>query len=99
VDLCVAPRWRGGGVASHMLAWVDALARASGIPFVVLFAQDRRLYERNGYRHAASPLRWAMIHEHRLTGIAEQPLAELMVKSVAGAPWPEGVIDLLGHQF
>lgn len=99
VDLCVAPRWRGCGVASRMLDWLEALARESGIPFLVLFAQDRRLYERNGYRHAGNPLRWAKIHEHRLTGVAEEPLAELMVKSVAGAPWPEGVVDLLGHQF
>ena len=99
VDLCVSPPWRGRGVASQMLAWVESLAQANRIPFLVLFAQDGRVYERNGFRHACNPLRWAKIHEHQTIGVAEEPLVELMVKPVGTVPWPGGTIDLLGHQF
>ena len=99
VDLCVSPESRRNGLATQMLKWLDSHAAAFSIPFVVLFAQDRRLYERNGYFHASNPLRWTMIHDHESTGIDEQPLEELMVKEVTGEPWPTGLVDLLGHQF
>jgi len=99
IDLCVSAAWRGHGVGSRMLAQVESLAREKHVPFLVLFARDHRLYERNGFFHASNPLRWAKIHEHQITGIAEEPLEELMVKPVGAAAWPEGLIDLLGHQF
>lgn len=99
VDVCVSAPWRGRGVASQMLAWVESLARANRIPFLVLFAEKHRVYERNGFHHASNPLRWTKIHEHQTIGIAEEALAELMVKAVGAAPWPDGTIDLLGHQF
>jgi predicted N-acetyltransferase YhbS len=99
VDLCVSKACRGRAIATRMLSGVEALAREKGIPFLVLFAQDRRLYERSGFLHASNPLRWVKIHEHQITGVAEEPLEELMVKAVGGVAWPGGLIDLLGHQF
>ena len=82
-----------------MLTWVEGLARQSGVPFVVLFAVDPRLYHRNGFSHESNTLRWVKIHEHEIIGVAEEPLAELMVKPVGAERWPTGTIDLLGHQF
>ena len=82
-----------------MLSWVNARAERFEIPFLMLFAQDRRLYERCGYSHATNPLRWTMIADHESTGIDEQPLDELMIKPVGREPWPTGLVDLLGHQF
>jgi predicted acetyltransferase len=98
-DLCVAAPSRRRGVASQLLASVEAMAREHRICFLLLFARDRRLYERNGFVHAPNPLRWVKIHENEITGIAEQPLDELMVKAVGRERWPSGTIDLLGHQF
>ena len=99
VDLCVASARQGQGIASRMLAWVESLAREAGVPFLVLFAHDRRVYEACGFSHASNVLRWAKIDEHRILGVGEEPLEELMVKPVGDEPWPRGTIDLLGHQF
>lgn len=99
LDVCVSPLARGRGVASSMLEHVRLLAVASDIEFLMLFATDRRLYERNGYRHEDNVLRWPMIDEHRVIGIDEQPLDELMIQPVGTRPWPTGLIELLGHQF
>jgi predicted acetyltransferase len=82
-----------------MLAQVESLARERHVPFLVLFARDHRLYERNGFSRAPNPLRWVKIHEHQIIGVAEEPLQELMVKPVGAVAWPEGLVDLLGHQF
>lgn len=99
LDVCVASDARGRGVASAMLEHVEALGRDHAIDFLMLFATDHRLYERNGYRHEDNVLRWSMIDEHKTLGIDEQPLDELMIKPIGARPWPAGPIDLLGHQF
>ena len=65
----------------------------------MLFAQDPRVYGRNGFRRATNPFRWVKIHEHQIIGIGEEPLEEAMVKEVGSRPWPNGLIDLLGYQF
>jgi GNAT superfamily N-acetyltransferase len=99
IDLCVAEAHRGRGTATQMLRWVEALARETSVPFLMLFAQDRRLYNRNDFIHGTNPLRWVKIHEHEIIGIGEEALAELMVKAVGEKAWPEGHVDLLGYQF
>jgi predicted N-acetyltransferase YhbS len=99
VDLCVRASCRGQGVASRMLAWVDALARRHNVDFLMLFAHDPRLYERNGFARAGNVLRWTKVHEHRTLGIGEEPLEELMVKPAGARAWPDGPVDLLGYQF
>lgn len=99
IDLCVDPATRRQGTATRMLEHIEQLAIDSSIEFLMLFAQDRRLYERAGYRHASNPLRWLKIHEHQTYGIAEEPLDELMIKPATTRPWPGGLVDLLGYQF
>lgn len=100
VDLCVAASHRSRGVGSALLGEVERLARECAVDYVVLFADDHRVYLANGYRVAANPCRWVMIDEHRTLGIADRPLADcFMVKPVAGPDWPDGEVDLLGHVF
>jgi GNAT superfamily N-acetyltransferase len=99
IDLCVAPDARGRGVAGRLLDRVEQLGSAGGVEFLVLFATDRRLYERHGYRRADNPLRWLRIDEHASLGIGEEAVDELMVKPLTTRPWPEGPVDLLGYLF
>jgi GNAT superfamily N-acetyltransferase len=100
VDLCVAPECRSQGTASALLRHVEELAGELGVDYIVLFADDERLYRSNGYTRAGNVCRWVMIDEHRTIGIREETLAHcLMYKSVGGRPWPSGTIDLLGHVF
>lgn len=98
VDVCV--RDRGRGVATSLLTEVTALAGARGVDFIVLFADDDRLYVRNGWVPATNPLTWVKINDHRTLGLAENEVLEsLMVKPLTARPWPIGDVDLLGPVF
>jgi GNAT superfamily N-acetyltransferase len=100
VDLCVRDSERSRGLASRLLAEVTRLASSCGMDFVILFADDDRLYTRNGWARAANPCSWLKIHEHTTIGLAAaEDTGALMVKKTGQRPWPEGVVDLLGHLF
>jgi len=100
VDLCVRASERSRGLAGRLLADVTELARSCGIDFVVLFADDGRLYTRNGWAGADNPCSWVKIHDHTTLGLAAaQNTHSLMVKAIGRHPWPEGDVDLLGHLF
>jgi GNAT superfamily N-acetyltransferase len=100
VDLCVRESERSRGLAGHLLAEVTQLAGSCGMDFVILFADDDRLYTRNGWHRAANPCTWLKIHEHATLGVATaQDTGALMVKSIGQQAWPEGEVDLLGHVF
>jgi hypothetical protein len=68
--------------------------------FIILFADDSRLYDRNGWARAANPCTWLKINGHRTLGLAiTQDTDALMVKAIGARAWPEGDVDLLGHLF
>jgi hypothetical protein len=87
-------------LAGRLLADVTELARSCGMHFVILFADDGRLYARNGWVPAANPCSWVKIHDHTTLGLATaQDTGSLMVKKIGHQSWPEGEVDLLGHLF
>ncbi len=99
IDLCVRADRRGAGVASGMLRHLESLGREHEIGFIILFADDDRLYSRNGFRRPGNRLVWTKIDEHRTLGIGNDVLDELMIKEIGSRTWPDGPIDLLGYQF
>jgi GNAT superfamily N-acetyltransferase len=100
VDLCVRGSGRSRGLAGRLLAEVTQFARACGIDFVILFADDERVYTRNGWERAANTCTWLKIHEHTTLGVATaEDTGALMVKKTGRHAWPEGDVDLLGHLF
>jgi GNAT superfamily N-acetyltransferase len=100
VDLCVRGPERSRGLAGTLLAEVTQLAGSCGMDFVILFADDDRLYTRNGWARAANPCTWLKIHEHATLGVATaEDTGALMVKKTGQRDWPEGEVDLLGHVF
>jgi GNAT superfamily N-acetyltransferase len=100
VDLCVRKSERSRGLAGKLLAEVTELARACGMDFVLLFADDDRLYTRNGWARAGNPCSWLKIHDHTTLGLATaENTNSLMVKAIGQKAWPEGEVDLLGHLF
>ena len=99
-DLCVRESERSRGLAARLLAEVTQLARASELDFVILFADDDRLYTRNGWARAANPCTWVKIDDHTTLGLAmAQDTKALMVKATGQQAWPDGDVDLLGHLF
>lgn len=100
VDLCVTDSERSRGLAARLLAEVTEFARSCGMAFVVLFADDDRLYTRNGWARVTNRCSWVRIHDHATLGIARQEdTGAMMVKAVGEQAWPEGDVDLLGHLF
>jgi len=99
-DLCVRESERSRGLAARLLAEVTGLARACELDFVILFADDDRLYTRNGWARAANPCTWVKIDDHTTLGLAvAQDTKALMVKATGQQAWPGGDVDLLGHLF
>jgi GNAT superfamily N-acetyltransferase len=100
VDLCVRDSERSRGLGGRLLAEVTRFAGSCGMDFVILFADDDRLYTRNGWARAANPCSWLKIHEHATLGLATaEDTGALMVKQIGQHAWPEGEVDLLGHLF
>ena len=100
VDLCVTGPERSRGLAGRLLAEVTQLACSCGMDFVILFADDDRVYTRNGWVRAANPCSWLKISEHTTLGLATaEDTGALMVKKTGQQAWPEGEVDLLGHLF
>ncbi len=100
VDLCVLPGERSHGLAARLLAEVTEFARSCAMDFVILFADDDRVYTWNGWARAANPCTWVKIHEHTTLGLARAAqTGALMVKAIGARAWPEGEVDLLGHVF
>jgi GNAT superfamily N-acetyltransferase len=100
VDLCVTESERSRGLAARLLAEVTGFARRCGMAFVVLFADDHRLYARNGWARVTNRCSWVRIDEHVTLGLARQAdTGAMMVKAVGEQAWPEGDVDLLGHLF
>jgi GNAT superfamily N-acetyltransferase len=100
VDLCVDGSERSRGLASMLLAEVTEFARACAMAFVILFADDDRLYARNGWTHASNRCTWLKIDNHTTLGLAcRVDPGVMMVKAVGNQAWPAGDVDLLGHLF
>ena len=100
VDLCVAPSHRGRGLGATLLTALEDRCRAAPCDFVVLFADDPRLYARAGYTRATNHCTYWAIDEHRSLGLREHPLDDCMwIKPLHQRPWTDGPVDLLGTVF
>ena len=100
VDLCVSQSQRSRGLAGRLLTEVTGLARSCGMAFIVLFADDDRLYARNGWARVTNRCTWVRIDEHVTLGLARHAdTGAMMVKVLGEHAWPDGEVDLLGHLF
>jgi N-acetylglutamate synthase-like GNAT family acetyltransferase len=101
VDLCVSQPERSRGIATRLLTELTADAEERDIDFLLLFADDPRLYDRHGFVSVDNRCSWLKIDEHTTRGLAvnESLDGAMLVRSVAGRSWPAGDVDLLGHLF
>jgi hypothetical protein len=100
VDLCVRESQRSRGQAGRLFAEVTELARSCGMAFIVLFADDDRVYASHGWARVTNRCSWVRIDDHVTLGLARQEdTGAMMVKALGEQAWPEGDVDLLGHLF
>jgi GNAT superfamily N-acetyltransferase len=100
IDLCVSLSYRSQKIATKLLQQIEELGKMGKIDFIVLFADDYRLYAENGYQQVTNICRWMKIDEHQIIGIGEKSMADcMMVKQLGDKKWQNGLVDLLGYLF
>jgi GNAT superfamily N-acetyltransferase len=100
IDLCVRSFYRSHGIRSELLKRVEVFALRSNSDFIILFADDDRIYAKHGYQHTDNPCRWLRINEHATLGVAEEPVDDaLMYKRIGAINWRLGVLALLGYLY
>lgn len=100
VDVCVTPGERSRGLAAELLSEVTQLAQDCEVDFIVLFADDARLYAANGWTPVTNRCSWVKIDDHCTLDLARrQDIGAMMVKVIGERVWPPGDVDLLGHLF
>lgn len=100
IDLCVDPKWRKRGLASKLLESAIKLGQEGSIDFLLLAADDHRLYIEHGFVSISVKCTWLRIDEFKSYGVATERLDNvLMVLKVGQRDWPEGPLDMLGYLF
>jgi len=100
IDFCVDESQRNQGIGTDMLNELTVFAKSKQVDFIILMADDSRIYLDNGFKHVPNvPSSWLRIHEYKNLGIAFEHLDELYIKPVSQKHWPEGHVDWLGYMF
>ncbi|WP_422526067.1 GNAT family N-acetyltransferase [Serratia fonticola] len=99
IDLCVHQDYRGNKLAGDLLAIAERVS--SNRDFVILMADDNRLYRINGYLSLTNAnSKWLAIDALHSHSVIQRDLSEIfMYKAMKNRLWPKGKIDLLGYLF
>ncbi|MCK6257388.1 GNAT family N-acetyltransferase [Fictibacillus sp. KIGAM418] len=101
IDLCVIKGYRSRGLGSMLLSEIDKSCQNKSIDFLLLFADDKNLYLKNGYRSVENKCKWLKIDNEKQStlGIGFEVINELMIKETGNKKWEYGDIDLLGYLY
>ena len=99
VDFCVKEQYRGKGVGSSMLVYLDQYAKDKQVDFVILISEIGTIYSKCGYNNVPAEHTWLKVHEHKNYGVGQERIDEFYVKAVGKKEWPKGVVDWLGYMF
>ncbi|MFF2290143.1 hypothetical protein [Peribacillus butanolivorans] len=71
------------------------------IDFLLLFADNKTLYLKNGYKLVTNKCKWLKIdHVSQITrDIGYEVIEGLMIKEVGKSGWQEGDLDFLGYLY
>jgi predicted acetyltransferase len=84
IDLCVTKGYRSNGIGSWLLSKIEKFSEKKLIDFLLLFADNKNLYLKNGYKSVENKCKWLKIdHENqRAFGIGNEVINEVMVKEL-----------------
>ncbi|WP_342599859.1 GNAT family N-acetyltransferase [Psychrobacillus sp. FSL H8-0483] len=101
IDLCVSRESRTKGIASLLLSEIDKYCVKKDIDFLLLFADNKTLYLKNGYKSVKNKCKWLKIDDRNQTilGIGYEEISELMIKKIGMNEWTEGDLDFLGYLY
>ncbi|MEK4484315.1 GNAT family N-acetyltransferase [Psychrobacillus sp. FSL H8-0484] len=101
IDLCVSRESHAKGIASLLLEEIDKYCEKKDIDFLLLFADNKTLYLKNGYKSVKNKCKWLKIDDRNQTilGIGYEESSELMIKKIGMNEWTEGDLDFLGYLY
>lgn len=100
VDLCIADTHQRNKLATRMLEELEQLGKECHIDFIILLAQFHPFYDSNGFKSANNNCKWLLIQNNKSLGVINRKIDQaLMVKSLSGKSWPDGLVDFMGHIF
>ncbi|MBM7618534.1 putative acetyltransferase [Bacillus tianshenii] len=101
IDLCVTKEYRSNGLGSLLLSEIEKFSENKLIDFLLLFADNKNLYLKNGYRSVENKCTWLKINNEnqRIIGIGIEVINELMIKELGNVKWQNGELDLLGYLY
>ncbi len=99
-DICVDTDYQHQKVGSSLIKKLEKLGKKNKVDFMLLMADDHQLYLKNDFEIISNTCRWLMINEHQTLGVGHRKIEDcIMVKSLNGKTWGNGLIDFLGHIF
>jgi len=100
IDLCVADAHRGKGIGTQLLQSVDNQYKAKA-DFILLFADEHKVYLNNGFQLANNKVTWLGIDEGKTIGVISKNMGDcLMYKPIKqGATWTEDDLDMMGYLY
>ncbi|MEH7308691.1 GNAT family N-acetyltransferase, partial [Neobacillus drentensis] len=92
---------RAKGIASLLLSEIDKYCEKKDFDFLLLFADNKTLYLKNGYKSVKNKCKWLKIDDRNQTilGIGYEERSELMIKKIGINEWTEGDLDFLGYLY
>lgn len=99
-DLCVDPEYQQHNIASGILDRLENLADRRNIPFLVLSAGAVDFYSKKGFVARENECKWLFIQGFQTLGVVTRDIpGGLMAKELTDKPWPDGMLDFIGHIF
>jgi GNAT superfamily N-acetyltransferase len=100
IDVCVSPSYQGQGIASSLLEQITQMGKQHSVDFLIAFATDSRIYQKNGFYLVNNYFQWLRIDEHKNYGVGIERIdSEVWVKPLRDHAWTDGPVDLLGYLF
>lgn len=94
-EVCAHPEYRGKGLVKLLLKNVDRWLVGNNYKYAMLFG-DKNVYGSSGYFNIDNQIKY-VDYETKEVKIEISNCA--MVKTLAGEPWLEGLVDLMGPTF
>ena len=100
IDLCIDINYRSKNIASTLLEKITILGERNNIDYLLLFANNHRLYNKNNFKPISTYCSWLKINNHKNYGVAfEEIKNEIMIKELGQNKWENKPIDFLGYLF
>ncbi|TKI86348.1 GNAT family N-acetyltransferase [Bacillus mycoides] len=101
IDLCVSREARSQGIGNLLLSEIENFCEGKSIDFLLLFADNKSLYLKKGYKSVENKCKWLKIDEQNQTtfSIGNEVINELMIKELGNVKWQDGELDLLGYLY